>query len=51
MLFKQLLVNFFRPHLKRLSFSASPPSLLTQEYQFLAVQYLENGFVAVFFAL
>ena len=51
MLFKQLLVNFFRPHLKRLSFSASQPSLLTQEYQCLAVRYLENGFVAVFFAL
>ena len=48
---KQLLVNFFRPHLNRLSFSAPPPTLLTQEHQCLAVQYLKNRFVAVFFAL
>ena len=37
--------------LNRLSFSAFPWTLLTQEHQCLAVQYLKNGFVAVFFTL
>ena len=37
--------------LDRLSFSAFPWTLLTQEHQCLAVQYLKNGFVAVFFTL